>query len=285
MNDYQPHVYERHRAATWLDSGNALRVRVAARASALLFLGAVIVSGLTRGGYLEYEGSKWHMLPGKAASVVGMAAEEITITGLAHHEPELLLSAIGIQPGGSLMGFDAAIAKRILENLDWIENAQVQRRFPNKLDIAVKEREPFAVWQRGQAYYVIDKSGAAMSGLAASHLVKLPLVTGEGANKAAAELINHLEAYPELLLQVKAAARVGSRRWTLYLDSGITVQLPETNWMQAVKAVDELNRTQQLLSKGIKSVDMRLDGRVVVEVAEVAAEMDETAKKAVAKSQ
>jgi cell division protein FtsQ len=214
-----------------------------------------------------------------------MAAEEITITGLAHHEPELLLSAIGIQPGGSLMGFDAAIAKRILENLDWIENAQVQRRFPNKLDIAVKEREPFAVWQRGQAYYVIDKSGAAMSGLAASHLVKLPLVTGEGANKAAAELINHLEAYPELLLQVKAAARVGSRRWTLYLDSGITVQLPETNWMQAVKAVDELNRTQQLLSKGIKSVDMRLDGRVVVEVAEVAAEMDETAKKAVAKSQ
>lgn len=285
MNSQPPHVYERRRAATWLDSGNALRVRMASRASALLFLGAVIAKGLVQGGYLEYEGSKWPMLPGKAASVVGMAAEEITITGLSHHEPEMLLSAIGVAPGGSLIGFDAVIAKRILENLDWIESAKVQRRFPNKLAISVKEREPFAIWQRGQAYYVIDKSGAAMSGLAASQLVKLPLVTGEGANAAAAELINHLEAYPELLLQVKAAARVGGRRWTLYLDSGITVQLPEKNWVQAVKAVDDLNRTQQLLSKGIRSVDMRLDGRVVVEVAEVALEKDVNGKKPAAASQ
>lgn len=285
MTEHQPHVYDRVREATWLDRGNAIRVRIAARASALLFLGVVIVTGLVQGDYLEYEGSKWHMLPGKAAGVVGMAAEEITINGLSHHEPELLLSAIGVVPGGSLIGFDASIAKRILENLDWIESAKVQRRFPNQLDISVREREPFAIWQRGQAHYVIDRSGAAMSGLAASQLVSLPLVTGEGANAAAADLINHLEAYPDLSLQVKAAARVGGRRWTLYLDSGITVQLPEKNWMQAVEKVDELNRTQQLLSKGIKSVDMRLDGRVIVEVAEAAVENDLSGKKTVAKSQ
>ena len=41
-----------------------------------------------------------------------------------------------------------------------------------------------------------------------------------------ADLINQLSAYPDIMLQVKAAARVGSRRWTLYLDNGITVQLP-----------------------------------------------------------
>ena len=70
-----------------------------------------------------------------------------------------------MQPGGSLIGFDAAVARRILENLDWIETAKVQRLFPNQLDIFVREREPFAIWQRGQAYYVIDKSGTAMSGL------------------------------------------------------------------------------------------------------------------------
>jgi hypothetical protein len=32
---------------------------------------------------------------------------------------------------------------------------------------------------------------------------------------------------------------------------------------------DELNRTQQLLSRGIRSVDLRLAGRVIVEVAEL----------------
>lgn len=263
-------VYER-RSVTWLDRGNTLRVRFAARASALLLMGGVIMSGLANGGYLDYEGSPWMQLPGKAAGVVGMAAQEITITGLEHHEPESLLAAISVQPGGSLMGFDAVQARNILQNLDWIESAKVQRLFPNQLVVEVREREPFAIWQRGTAYYVIDKSGAAMSGLEASQMVRLPLVTGEGANVAAAELINQLAAYPDIMLQVKAAARVGSRRWTLYLDNGITVQLPERDWQQAIAMADQLNKTQQILARGIRSLDLRLQGRVTVEVAEIAA--------------
>lgn len=279
------HSNEGRPRGTWFDHGNSFRLRFAARASAVLFLGAVISFGLVNGGYLNYQGSRWLMLPGKAAGIVGMAAEDITITGLSHHDPEALLAAIGVAPGGSLIGFDASMARRILENLDWIESAKIQRRFPNQLDIAVKEREPFAIWQRGEAYYVIDRTGAAMSGLAAAQLVKLPLVTGEGANVAAAELINQLEAYPDLMLQVQAAARVGGRRWTLYLDSGITVLLPERNWTAAITEVNSLNQSQQILSKGIKSVDMRLDGRVTVAVAEVAAEESGAGKKALAKGQ
>ena len=262
-------VYVRRRQSTWLDRLASFRFRFAMRASAVLFLGAVIGTGLLRGGHFEYDGSKWMLLPGKAASLVGLAAEDITITGLEHHEPEVLLAAIGIQPGASLIGFDAGHARRILEGLDWIERAKVQRLFPNQLAVEVKEREPFAIWQRGEAYYVIDRNGSAMSGLAASKLVSLPLVTGEGANTAASGLINQLAAYPDILLQMKAAARVGKRRWTLYLDSGITVQLPEQGWQDALRMADELNRTQQLLSRGIRSLDLRLAGRVIVEVAEL----------------
>jgi cell division protein FtsQ len=262
-------VYVRRRQSTWLDRLASFRFRFAMRASAVLFLGVAIGTGLLRGGHFEYDGSKWMLLPGKAASLVGLAAEDITITGLEHHEPEVLLAAIGIQPGASLIGFDANHARRILEGLDWIERAKVQRLFPNQLAVEVTEREPFAIWQRGEAYYVIDRNGSAMSGLAASKLVSLPLVTGEGANTAASGLINQLAAYPDILLQMKAAARVGKRRWTLYLDSGITVQLPEQGWQDALRMADELNRTQQLLSRGIRSLDLRLAGRVIVEVAEL----------------
>ena len=269
----------------WLHPGRELRLRMGVRLASVLLLSVAIGTGLVRGGYLDYEGSPWQMLPGKAAGVVGMAAEDITISGLEHHDPEVLLAAIGVMPGGSLFGFDATQAKRTLEHLDWIESASVQRRFPNQLVIAVSERAPFAVWQRDRSYYVIDSTGAAMSGLAASHLVKLPLVTGEGANLAAAELINALEAYPDLLLQVRAAARVGNRRWTLYLDSGVTVLLPERGWAKAIATVNGLNRSQQLLSKGIRAIDLRLDGRLTVEVAELKVEADETHKTAPADGQ
>jgi cell division protein FtsQ len=271
MNGAFP-VYVRKRPPNWMDRTAGFRFRFAMRSSALLLLGAVIGAGLVRGGHLDYDGSPWAMLPRKAASLVGLSAQDIAITGLEHHEPETLLAAIGVQPGSSLIGFDAGHARRILEGLDWIEGAKVQRLFPNQLAIEVKEREPFAIWQRGEAYYVIDKSGSAMSGLAASELVRLPLVTGEGANTAAADLINQLAAYPDIMLQVKAAARVGKRRWTLYLDSGITVQLPENGWQEALRMADELNATQRLLSRGIRSVDLRLAGRVIVEVAEMTPE-------------
>jgi cell division protein FtsQ len=274
-------IYERKGQQGWLDRLASLPYRFALRAAALMALGSVIGSGLLIGGHFDYEGSRWLMLPGKTAGLVGLAAEDITITGLEHHEPETLLAAIGVQPGGSLIGFDAGHARRILEGLDWVERAKVQRLFPNQLAIEVKERQPFAIWQRGDAYYVIDRSGSAMSGLAAAKLVRLPLVTGEGANTAAAELINQLSAYPDIVLQMKAAARVGKRRWTLYLDSGITVQLPENGWQDALSMADALNRTQQLLSRGIRSVDLRLAGRVIVEVAEIdQSELDAMKKKA-----
>lgn len=284
MTTQAPHVYDRRsRFKAFLNRGHTFRVRAGVRAGALLFLGLVIADGLLRGGYLDYEGSKWLRLPGKAAALVGMAAEDITITGLAYHDPEVLLTAIGVSPGGSLIGFDAVVAKRILENLDWVESAQVQRLFPNQLDIVVAEREPFAVWQRGASYYVIDRTGVAMSGFPAAKLVQLPLVTGEGANLAAADLFNHISATPDLLLQIKAAARVGDRRWTLYLDNGVTVMLPEEGWRAAVTQVAELDRTQRLLSKGIRSVDLRVPGRVVASVAQVAADETDPKKKAAAK--
>ena len=95
-------------------------------------------------------------------------------------------------------------------------------------------------------------------------------MTGEGAQFSAQELVNQLEVTPNLLLRVKAAARVGQRRWNLYLDNGIAIQLPEKDVEAALARLDALDTSQQLLSKGIRNVDLRLSGRVIVGVAEVA---------------
>lgn len=267
----EPRIYERKpQRAPSFDWGQRKRVRFAARTGAVLFLGLAIARGLTLGGHLDYEGSPWLKLPGTVAGLVGLAAEDITIQGLVHQEPEAVLAAIGVTPGGPLIGFNAAEAAGVLEKLDWVQSATVKWLFPNQLEIAIAEREPFAIWQRGDEYHVIDRTGVAMSGFSASAFVGLPLVTGERASFAAAELINQLAGNPALLSQVKAAARVGGRRWTLYLDSGVTVLLPEANWIEALGTLRHLDETQRLLSKGIRSVDFRVAGRISVAVAEVA---------------
>jgi cell division protein FtsQ len=242
-------------------------MRIMARLGAILFLGATLVHGLAQGGHLDYDGSPWAKLPGQLSGFVGMAADDIHIAGLVHQEPEAVLSAIGVKPGSSLIGFDAVKARRLLENLDWVSSASVQRLFPNQLEIKVTEREPFAVWQRDGTYYVIDRSGAAMSSVSPSRLPQLPLVTGEGAHLVAEELVNHLEAVPALMLKTRAAARVGQRRWTLYLENGVTVALPEAGEEAALLRIQELDSAHGLLSRGIRNVDMRIAGRIAIELA------------------
>lgn len=251
--------------------GPSLRTRFIARAGACTLLFGSILHGLVIGGHLDYDGSPWRKLPGQIASSLGFAADDIRITGLVHQEPETLLNALGVQPGGSLVGFDAARARSLLENLDWVASARVMRKYPNRLDIVVSERQPFAIWQRDGAHYVIDQTGTAMSTLDPRRLASLLLVTGEGAHRAAAELVGQLDQVPKVKRHVTAAARVGERRWTLYLDNGMTVALPEKDPAKALEALAQLDSSQKILSKGIKSIDLRLADEMIVELPEAVA--------------
>jgi cell division protein FtsQ len=266
------------RAKLALAARSTLRSRGLTRGAACLFLAGAIAHGLIVGGHLDYPASPWAKLPGKFASLLGFAADDIRVTGLVHQDPEMVLAAIGVQPGSSLIGFDANRARKLLENMDWVASAEVVRQFPNQLDIIVSEREPFAIWQRGGMHYVIDKSGAAVSAIDPGRVSVLPLVTGEGAHLAAKELINQLEAAPAIRSHLLAAARVGERRWTLYLDNGVKLALPEQGVDEALARVARLDREQGLLAKGIQGVDLRIKGRVIIEVATVKAEPEKKKK-------
>lgn len=246
-----------------------LAYRVAARLSAVAFLGMTLTHGVLQGGHLIYPGSPWLKLPGKLSGLVGLAADDIRMTGLNHHDPAVILTILGVKPGGTLMGFDPQGARKRLESLDWVKSAGVQRIFPNQLDITLVVREPFAIWQHKGHYLVIDKAGVPMSGLNPAELDGLPLVTGEGANITAAELVNQLEATPALMMKVKAASRVGLRRWTLYLDNGVKVALPEFNVAEALAKLQALDAAQAVTTMGLQQLDLRVAGSVVVAVAEL----------------
>jgi cell division protein FtsQ len=256
--------------SSYVELGNMLALRATARGSAVLFLAGAIVMGLGDGGHLAKDGNAYRKIGGYLAGFIGYAARDIRISGLVHQDAEAVLTTIGVQPGGSLIGFDAAQARRLLENVDWVDSARVVRLFPNQLEITVMERKPFAIWQRDSRYYVIDRSGSAISSLAPGRFSHLLLVTGEGAQLAAAALDDQLFNFPDLKARVKAAARAGQRRWDLLLDNGVTISLPEQNSTAALQEAERLDRLYGLLSKGITRVDMRLAGQTAIGIAQVA---------------
>ena len=186
--------------------------RLLGRAGGVTFLAAAVGYGAMLGGHLD--GSRLDALSGKVAGTFGYAAQEIRISGLEWQSPPAVLAAVGVTPGGPLVGFQPAEARRTLESLDWVESARVQRLFPNQLEISVVERQPFAVWQRGGMFHVIDEAGVTLTGIEPGDVPGLPVVTGAGAETAVAQLVNHMEAHPGLRSKLKAAGRVGSGVWS-----------------------------------------------------------------------
>jgi cell division protein FtsQ len=255
----------RRRTATWLNQTKpSRRVRGIARGGSAALLLVTVGYGLIQGGHIDSPNGSPFRLADWLAGRAGYAAENIEISGLTYHRPEHVLQAIGVKPGDSLVGFDAQGARAKLENRSWVASAEVQRAYPNKLKVVVSERIPFAIWRQLSGFTVIDRSGVAMRDADFSRLKHLPLVTGEGANTEAAALMDALADVPELLIKVKGSARVGGRRWTLYLDNGVMVLLPEVKIDRALTLVSQLDASQKILSKAVATVDLRIPRQIVV---------------------
>lgn len=244
--------------------GDLIVVRALSRIFAVGFLIAVIGYGLVRGEHLDSIDSPNHSVLGRIAPIFGYSAQTIRISGLQRRAPEAVLAAIGIEPGSPLFAFDAEQARNLLQNIDWVEKAAIRLVFPNTLEIEITEREPFAIWQRDGRYYVIDRTGVAMGADVKNYVGILPLVTGAGAQLAAYDLFNQLASHRELAAKVKAAARVGGRRWNLYFANNVAVALPEEGAEMALEWIERADRDHDLLSRGILSVDLRLPGRAVI---------------------
>ena len=249
-----------------LDSGS---LRFSSLLLALAVFSGIVIHGASRAGSFDDEHGPLAGLPGRISSLVGLAADDISISGLVQHDAFEVLRILRVKPGTSLLGFDADAARTALESLPWVKSAAVSREYPNMLRATLVERHAIALWQNVGVVDLIDETGANMGHPTMPNLGQFLLVTGNGANIAAAELINQMSAIPELQKRVTAAARVGARRWNLYLDTGVKLALPEDGVAEALKTAWSLEQSQALFSTGVALIDLRLQGQVGFQVAKL----------------
>src|SRR5262249_43887366 len=158
--------------------------------------------------------------------------------------------------------------------------ATVQKLYPDRLQIAITEREPFALWQQNGRVFVVSDDGTVLEPYMAQHFTNLPLIVGQGAQLRAKEFLALLDRYPEVRSDVRALVLVAERRWNLRLRNGIDVRLPEADVERALAQLVALNRSDKLTSRDIVAVDLRMPGRVIVQLSDAAAAAREEALKA-----
>ena len=202
---------------------------------------------------------------------LGFGIDRITISGLSHLSEREVLRLGGITPRSSLPFISVAdIRERLLAN-PFVKSAEVRKYYPGQLAIALVEREPYALWQLNGELFVIAADGTPIDNLRDPSLAGLPLVVGEGANLRAASYVALLEAAGPLRSKVRAGMLVSGRRWTIKLENGLDVRLPEENAVAAMTRLVRLDRETGLTGKDVLAVDLRIPDRVVVRLTEEAA--------------
>ncbi|MFN3659505.1 MAG: cell division protein FtsQ/DivIB [Pseudolabrys sp.] len=258
--------------------------RGAGSSAAAALLLASVGYGVVRGGHGEEIATNLHDLCDTLANAAGFQIAETALAGQHELPRERILAAAGITSRTSLLFLDATeTRKRLLAN-PWIAEATVLKLYPGQLRLELKERRPFALWQKDGRIALIADDGTVLENGVPGRYAGLPLVVGKGAEKAAPPLVALVKRFPEIAGQVEASVLVAERRWNLRLKNGVDVLLPEDEPARALRVLVDLDRSKKLLSRDIVAVDLRLPDRIVVRQSESAAAAREEALKAAEKA-
>jgi cell division protein FtsQ len=236
----------------------------------LLFLVSAIAYGAIIGGQTGRVLDAAVTGVNRLAVAVGFGMKRVTVEGQHNTTDAEITQALGAGPDTMMLAFDTDAAKARLESVPWIRHAQVMRLLPSTLQVVIEERTPYAVWQNKGKTYVVDDQGAVLAPALPQAYPELPLVVGEGAAKHAAALYAALEPYGDLKRKMLAALRVGDRRWTLKLRSGLEIMLPDDSLDVALKSLTKLEADHRVLERDVAAIDLRLLDRITVRLHETA---------------
>jgi len=141
------------------------------RRRAFLILGLVAAAGLSLGLVLLYH----QLLTSPYFCIKDI--KNIDIEGLNRLTPEFVLEQAHLGPETSLLAVRPGQVERALLAHPMIARAELTRKWPNRLRLVLKEREPVALVQMGELYYV-DRQGYLFKPLTPGDPHNFPVLTG-----------------------------------------------------------------------------------------------------------
>lgn len=174
--------------------------------------------------------------------------------------------ALNLPQSSFHLDLDALRAK--IESLDAVASVEVRVRSGGVLQVVLTERVPVAVWRTETGLQLLDGTGHRVAGLGAREdRGDLPLVAGQGADKAMDEALAILAAAAPLTHRVRGLIRVGDRRWDIVLDRNERIELPAENPVAAVERLLALDQAEKLLDRDLTAIDLRNQDRPILRLA------------------
>lgn len=182
-------------------------------------------------------------------------------------------TAVPIEFPLSSFDLDLGQVRSTIKSLNSVKNANVRIKPGGVLQVIVMPRVPVAIWRTAEGLTLVDDGGAPVGQIANRALrPDLPLIAGEGAARHVPEALELIKTTEPIAGRVRGLVRMGARRWDVVLDRDQRIMLPEYDAIPALERVIALEGVQEVLSRDVSRVDMRLAQRPTVRLTQEATE-------------
>lgn len=233
----------------------------------LLLLFGFGVYAATDTGMRNWIGGEVNALREMVETRDGLMVDRLVVAGAGPELSRAVTETAAITLPLSSLKLDVKKIRKRIETLPAVASASVRIGSGGALEISVRERLPAAVWRVGEELAILDAEGVVLGTTPrrADH-PELPLLLGAGVRDHVSEVLA-LDAIAHTLRdRVRGWQRIGSRRWTIVLDNGQKVLLPEDNADQALSRVIGIDAADSLFERDVAQVDMRDPSRPVLRI-------------------
>lgn len=193
----------------------------------------------------------------------------MSIEGASPDLADAVRARLGVKLPASSFDLDLTALRAKAQEMDAVASAELSLRSGGVLQVVIKEREPMLIWRVAEdRLEMLDATGHRVAALAGrADRPDLPLIAGEGADQSAAEALALIDAAGPLLPRMRGLVRVGERRWDMVLDRDQRILLPQDKPVEALEALLALNTADDLLTRDITTIDLRVAARPAIRLA------------------
>ena len=103
---------------------------------------------------------------------------EINIDGCRRVSKSKVLALSGVNIHSNLLGLNVDDVRKRLEGQAWIDKAMIDRQWPNRLEIVIKERKPEALINLASGLHFVDRNGVVIAPALPPEDIDFPVISG-----------------------------------------------------------------------------------------------------------
>jgi cell division protein FtsQ len=186
----------------------------------------------------------------------------LSVEGASPDLAEAVRTTLALPLPQSSLDLDLEAARAKIAELSAVADVAVQVQSGGILQVSIQEREPAFVWRNAAGTWLVDETGTRVAEITERNdRSDLPLIAGDGADKAIAEARQILTSVGPLMPRFRGLVRMGDRRWDIVLDRNQRIMLPVEQPVVALERLIALDQAQDLLARDVVAVDLRLQRR------------------------